>query len=1019
MELNSNITGKFYYLAVFTALLINIPILVYTFEKTYDANVHLFFASEYASDWFAYWSNKWYTGFTLTSYPPLVHQVIALMSKVVGLKLAYLLWSTFILAMFVRGIYHYSRIWVPQEGALVAAFIAGLLPSFVESMHVFGQLPSLTGATFLLNACPEIYVWMRNKKKQHLIMGVLFLMVTTVAHHVSTIFGIVFFLVPTMLTAIIDNYFKAVPIDADRTVRGFMAQFFRDTPRSIALGIGLLMLIVFLVFPYWYWSIMDPIKQVSIPHGSRDSFIENSSSGLVFFLFLWGYALLFFPFILRSSFYLRNFFIGASILLSFILGTGGTTPIPKMLLGETAFNILTLDRFTIWATFNATPFMGLFIYQLFGGSLATFLKEKIGGWSQKVLSTTVVLSIVFCSIAILNIHTYKNLQPSKIEMWPLLNFLSNDQHDQWRFLTLGFGDQMAWLSANTNAQSVDGNYHSARRLPELTSRAIERLENAKYLGFPGLGALQQFLTVPEKYHLKYIFSNDPFYDPLLYFSGWHNLIRLENGIEVWEKDDIVPLPVHQYQKAIPKYQSYMWAFLPMTSLILCLLFFFFIRNKDKNHYGPMEIPQLFEGNIKSWYPYIIWFVGFMLLFVIFSFRTLIKPAYQDSPEHVITSYFDFIDTKKFDEAYKLLDLQTRPTWDQFILNNSYQDGIVNSFAKLNNLYIDTRPISDDEIGAVVKKEWVTAVQKYKSTVHLLLRKKNKKWSIVYDADVPFTPSVAFVEQETVHYKNLGRRVAKVGETRNEDILDRPTVYVAEASLVRKDNQYVVVGELINLDNVPAYVTVEAILYDAEGVEITRYNCKDALIHNLAPRQQSAFRVDFEGIAKDLGVSDSKTFDPDQQTPWIFDREACSFNIFLRSLISDHPAYNNIEITGISPSKDCAQQVLELTNVGAKQVRIPLLITSYYDDLGALLWVDKKYLDEGIMPYRKLEYTYKQADWNDAELILQGTDANIFINGLTRKSYEYSNTDWDAYLKSQQDAASSNCNQIFYLNSFTF
>ena len=136
---------------------------------------------------------------------------------------------------------------------------------------------------------------------------------------------------------------------------------------------------------------------------------------------------------------------------------------------------------------------------------------------------------------------FRPSQPQKIKMLPIVNFLNQDQHDKWRFLPLGFGDQMAWLSSQTKAMTVDGNYHSARRLPELTTRAVERLENSKFSGIEGIGSLQQFLTVPEKYHLKYVFSNDKFYDPILYFTGWHRLQQLENGIMVWERAGVAPL----------------------------------------------------------------------------------------------------------------------------------------------------------------------------------------------------------------------------------------------------------------------------------------------------------------------------------------------------------------------------------------------------------------------------------------------------------------------------------------------
>ena len=115
--------------------------------------------------------------------------------------------------------------------------------------------------------------------------------------------------------------------------------------------------------------------------------------------------------------------------------------------------------------------------------------------------------VLFMVIFTMSLNYFRPSQPQKINMLPIVNFLSQDMHDHWRYLPLGFGDQMAWLSAQTNAMTVDGNYHSARRLPELTTRPIERLENSKFRGVQGIGSLQQFLTVPEKYNLKYIFSN--------------------------------------------------------------------------------------------------------------------------------------------------------------------------------------------------------------------------------------------------------------------------------------------------------------------------------------------------------------------------------------------------------------------------------------------------------------------------------------------------------------------------------
>ena len=130
---------------------------------------------------------------------------------------------------------------------------------------------------------------------------------------------------------------------------------------------------------------------------------------------------------------------------------------------------------------------------------------------------------------------------------------------------------MAWLSAQTGALSVDGNYHSARRLPELTTRPIERLENCKFKGVAGIGSLQQFLTTPEKYNLKYIFSNDKFYDPILYFCGWQRLQQLENGNLVWEKLNVAPLSTILPKDDIPTWQKLMWGIIPLLTVTIAFM----------------------------------------------------------------------------------------------------------------------------------------------------------------------------------------------------------------------------------------------------------------------------------------------------------------------------------------------------------------------------------------------------------------------------------------------------------------
>ncbi|MEB0014599.1 hypothetical protein QN416_23675, partial [Glaciimonas sp. Cout2] len=171
-------------------------------------------------------------------------------------------------------------------------------------------------------------------------------------------------------------------------------------------------------------------------------------------------------------------------------------------------------------------------------SIRAWLLAHVGRTLSVVLPGLLLAAHLTTTLYAANLTQYRAFQPAPIDVTPITTFMNKDQHSQWRYLTLGFGDQMAWLGTNMTAGTVDGDYHSARQLPELTSRPIERLEGAKYSGVPGIGSLQQFLAVPGRYSLKYVFSNDAFYSPLLDASGWTDLGPLENGIEIWERSDV-------------------------------------------------------------------------------------------------------------------------------------------------------------------------------------------------------------------------------------------------------------------------------------------------------------------------------------------------------------------------------------------------------------------------------------------------------------------------------------------------
>ncbi len=554
------------------------------FKHTYDALIHVFFADHYYRYWWDPWEYRWYTGFTMTSYPPGSQQSIALVAHLFGgdLLSAFVVVQLFAILNITFGVYRFSKVWVCEEAAGYASLLVVFCSSITETVHVFGQLPTTFSIGFLLHALAYSYMWLDEGKKKYLFSAWAFNAATTAGHHVTTLFGAIFFVLPVVGLAIVQKFRQPLADESGQrpvriTRKNFRAVVVRRIRRILPVStraaiylVGMVAALIIVVLPYWLYSRSDPIVQVPIPHASRDNFLVDTSAGLVFWLVPYGLSVLTFPYVFYKAYSTKAWPLALSYSMLVLLGTGGTTPLPHLIL-RNSFNILTLDRFTFWATILQLPILGEFVVSMLHGGLAKYLREQFGKITWRGTQIVLLVSYLGISIWVANLTQFRQFQPASINFQPIVNFLNKDQHSRWRYITLGFGDQMSLLSSETTATSVDGDYNSARQLPELNTSPVERLEGSKYAGIPGIGSLQQILAIPEKYNLKYIFSNDQFYDPLLFFSGWHRLQRLENGIMVWERADIPPLPAVLPRRDIPVFQSVMWGTVPMTSIFAAIL----------------------------------------------------------------------------------------------------------------------------------------------------------------------------------------------------------------------------------------------------------------------------------------------------------------------------------------------------------------------------------------------------------------------------------------------------------------
>jgi len=535
------------------ALVVHLPLLLMKLPlKSYDANFHIFFASHYLHNWFDPWNPKWYAGFSQTTYPPLPQQWLALLSRLIGLDMAYMAIQFGAILLLALGVYRFSLLWVDRRSAAFAALASVFLGSECFLIYSAGQLSTTFAAPLYLNALPYLFQWVRHGKWRSFLNGGALFVAAAAAHHATLLFGSFFFALPVLALIIFDRQ-NTSRHDGERiAVPAFLLR-----TSTIILVVGTAVAVVLL--PFWIALLHYPVTQTPIPHPSRTNYLLNPQWGLNYFVVPYGALILAFPFILMrgtSIARLRPLLMG--FWLAFLVGLGGTTPVGRLVLGR-AFEVLTMERFSYWATLLALPFVGL---------LATELIDRFRLRAVVGLTTAAALS---CAVAVAW-ATYRPADAADFKVDTVASWLNRDGHDRYRYITLGFGNKISRLAVLTDAGSVDGEWNSGRMLPELTQHGAGALTSSKYFGKPGLDALSAILHHAGTYGLKWVFVRDPYYEPLLVFGGWRKVDDLEDKtITVWSKEDVSPaLPVNAPQIP-PRWQGLMWGIFPIGSSILAML----------------------------------------------------------------------------------------------------------------------------------------------------------------------------------------------------------------------------------------------------------------------------------------------------------------------------------------------------------------------------------------------------------------------------------------------------------------
>jgi hypothetical protein len=312
---------------------------------------------------------------------------------------------------------------------------------------------------------------------------------------------------------------------------------------------------------------------------------------------------------------------------------------------------------------------------------------------------------------------------------------------------------------------------------------------------------------------------------------------------------------------------------------------------------------------------------------------------------------------------------------------------VASYGKLDSVRTQILSSEPERVEIQASTLWITALSEYTTVQRHVLVKRNNKWYITPDKVDLNIPPDQFFSQDKVTWYSQGRRRVTTETTSFNDVLDRPQLQILSSRLVKFNNRYSVVGELINLDVNPADTTVTAFLYDANNNILSSYNAQYVMIHKLLPKEVTPFRVDFEGVAGSVLNEDPK-FAPGSYTPLTLKDAPVRFEVYAKAVVTGRDLIRDVGAQDLHfefGADGKTQLKGQLINAGTVEATIPHLLVTYYDDQNRVVWVDQFYIENGIRPQRMQDFAVPLIGLDKVQTLLDKGDlfANILQNEVNK------------------------------------
>ena len=297
-----------------------------------------------------------------------------------------------------------------------------------------------------------------------------------------------------------------------------------------------------------------------------------------------------------------------------------------------------------------------------------------------------------------------------------------------------------------------------------------------------------------------------------------------------------------------------------------------------------------------------------------------------SPEEAVANLGDEIRAQAWDKAYASLANKAQFTESEFVHDlTGYYPSLL-TYTTLDKFEMRPLHASADDAEMELKLHWATVVGSSVSTRDLHIVRNGDhwepEWPIVKETMVP--PQVI-----AVNYLRWDVIYHGPGDDWGAQDVEAPRVRIVDMHAIERADGVVILGELLNEDVVPAYVSVTATLLSKNQQPIGTEGSFDKISHLLLLKQVTPFLIKFANVSlSDVGSV--------RMTP-------------LSALVAAS-ADPIIEIGNQELHPDPGASVTgQLINQSGQIVNVAHVLGTFYDKSGKVVWIADEYVDQALLP----------------------------------------------------------------------